>query len=314
MKIALMSSFGERCGVSEYCKNLVNGLFSNNIDVKIVANYPKDNLEPDPPYLKRLFHCPFMTNQFTADVNGILNYTEDCDVFHIQFNTALYYFDWFQELLVKNAKRKIPVILTMHDSGIWQGFDCRLVNHFITHGPTWCTNSVIGMPVTFFDNNPVENYNSLVSFGLGRNNDDIVRSAIKDINVDYTTSYGNRNWLKLPDLVKFIQRNWIISLFYPEVGADVSSSAVMLALGCHRPVIISKTNWFKHIINYSGIYVCENANDLRDIVLYLIDSKNRDSVINEILQRNSQLISDRRTFRDFLHSHIELYRKLIHEK
>jgi hypothetical protein len=77
MKIGFITSYHEKCGISAYSENLIQALIKENIEVKVVANYPKDQLEIDESYVKRFFHCPFMTNNTTADIDGIINYLSD---------------------------------------------------------------------------------------------------------------------------------------------------------------------------------------------------------------------------------------------
>ncbi|MEK6884927.1 MAG: hypothetical protein AABY22_35175, partial [Nanoarchaeota archaeon] len=313
----IVSSFGEKCGVSEYTRNLTEELLNRDVDIKVVANYAKDNLEIDPIYVRRLFHCPFMTNQITADVDGMFDYLKDRELVHVQFETSLYHFSWMPALLKKLKEVGIKIIFTMHSGGIWSDIDLKLIDFFITHEIMWCSvkttklNSVIPMGIKFYKYKVPPNYNKMMSFGLGRNNDDFIKEAIKDTNIEYETSYGNQKWLPIEELVSKIQNSWILSLLYPPVGANVSSSAIILAIGCERPILITNTNWFKHVINYPGLYLCDSIEDIKDNIRYLLDPQNRNRISEDLLLRRRLIEADGRSYNSFVDKHIKIYNQII---
>lgn len=311
MRIGVVSSWNERCGISEYTKNLVSGLLGCGIEVKVAANYPKDQVEPDEPFVKRFFHCPFLTKLLSADVVEMVDYLSDCDVIHIQFETSLYHPDWFPKFLVALKIIHKKVVFTMHSSGMWNGFPVGLINWFITHEAMWCGGSVIPMGVKFSED--VEpDYKSIVSFGLGRNMDDMVKNAIEGTDITFRTTYGHHNWLNANDLVAEIKKSWIISLLYPSVGTtNVSSSAVIQAMGCNRPILITNTSWFKHVINYPNLYICESLESLKENIKYLTDPKNKEVIKEDIKLMKDRIISDGRSFDDFINRHIEVYTSLV---
>lgn len=313
MNIGIISSWGSKCGISEYTGNLVEGLRADkNNHVKVCANYLNKECQAfdqiDEPFVKRLFHCPFMTKETTADVDGMIEHLKDSDVVHIQFETSLYHPSWFPELIQKINK---PIIFTMHSSGIWPGFNFDKIKTFISHSPSWC-NIVIPMGVkNFSDIEPEPNGPDICSFGLGRNNDDWVKSALKDTTHTYRTSYGNSKWIGSYDLYKFINSSKVISLLYPEVGADVSSSAVIFAMGVDRPVLITPTKWFSDFINYPGLYICRDIPELKENITYLLDPKNTEEITEDLRQRRQKLESDGRTFERFIERTINVYKSLI---
>ena len=313
MKIGMVTSWNSKCGISEYAGRLVSGLRSDNsIHVKVCANYLDSEYRAfdqiDEPFVKRLFHTPFMTKCSTADVNGMAEYLNECDLIHFQFNTALYHPSWFQMLL--NSLNK-PVIFTMHDSGMWAGINFNKVKRFISHSRMGCTTDLIPMGVQFQDGLLENVTTDLCSFGLGRNNDDWVREAIKDTNISYRTSYGNSKWLNEFDLYKFLGSSKIISLLYPETGAEVSSSALIFAMGVQKPILISPTAWFSDFINYPGLYICRDIKDAKENINYLLDINNIEEINNDLKERKRMLTEDGRTFDKFIERHINVYKTLI---
>lgn len=313
MRIGLVTSWHERCGISSYSEDLVAGLEKKGVEVKVCANYPKDQLLIDEPFVKRLWHCPFMTHKESADTLGMFHYLEDCDLIHIQFETSLYHPSWFPRF-VRNFKDFSPrkIVLTMHSSGMWSDMDTSLIDHFITHEPMGWSQSVIPMGVQFFED--INNFDPtlITSFGLGRNNDELIKAAIENTEFKFEPSYGSNNWLSKDELIKNLNRGIAVCLLYPTVGANVSSSAATLALGCSRPIFVTDTNWFRHVRDIPGIIVIKDLADLHDkIVNYLPLFKDRAFLGEVINNRREEIIKRGRTFNDFINKHVEVYNKLI---
>lgn len=311
MKIALVSTWSEICGVSQYSEELCAGIREKGHEVQVFANFPKAQLEPDPSYVTRCFHAPFLTNVHETDIK----FGEDllqCDVIHFQFECNLYFPKWYFEL-INNIRGKKPIIFTMHSSGIWQGFDTSQIT-FITHEPVAGWRSVvIPMGIKFYDDAPVENRRELVSFGLGRNNDDYVRDAIAGTDLGFRSTYGHRKWLSRNELVREIQKSWAVSLVYPPVGASVSSSAVNLAIGCGRPVFASNTNWFNHVRHLPAIYTVEweNPSSMRDLLQDVFDPSNYENIINDLKERKDYIIAEGRDYNTWIQRHCDLYQNLV---
>ena len=324
MKIGLVSTWGERCGVSEYTATLADELFKKyEVNLKIVANYPKDCqvIDDAPNYIRQLFHCPFMTNQTTADVDEIVEFFKDRDVVHFQFETSIYHPSWFSTLLERLKANKTKIILTMHSWGIWHNFNQSLVDRFVTHEPIYSPDisTVISMPVKdYFDvgDGIIPNYNQVCSFGLGRNRDEDIIAALKDVpNVSYVTHYGSTGkWLDELDLIEKIKESWIISLIYPQVGARTSSRAVTVAMGCDRPILCTPTNWFAHVIDCPNLYICKSVDDIRENIKYLINPDNRDKIKDDIENMKIWIQQNERSLDQVIDKHLELYKYVINKE
>lgn len=328
MKIGSVGTFGEICGISEYQKSLVNGLKARGHEVKVVANYSFSTLEPDPSYVQRLFHAPFLTHKTTADVMGMVEYLKDCDVIHVHFELNLYHPSWFIDFISAFSFLNKPpkIVFTMHSIGMWPSMPIQLVDHFCSHEPMiqLPNQTVIPMSVKFFsDIEPQVDFDSIISFGLGRNDDQLVKDAIKDTPYKFGTTYGHIKWLSLSELVTKIKSSWIVSLVYPEVGIQVSSSAVTLAMGCDRPIICTNTNWFKHVsTEYANLYVVDpydpsknNRDDvvkqIKETVQYLMNKENRKEVVGNIKLMKDRIIETGRDYDSVVDKYIKVYEDVL---
>lgn len=325
MKLAIVSSWNERCGISEYTRVLVSKL-SQHIPITVIANFNvsgissyvendvksenHSNVERNSIYVKEMFHVPFLDNVKYSDIEKLESELCQYDIVHVQFETALYHPSWFPEL-IKRIHGKVKLVFTMHSHGVWGGFNLGLVDAIISHQPISGTNTHhLSMPVEFFETENPQSYNSLTSFGLARNDDRIALEAIKDTNISYSPTYGTKRWLSRPELVKEISKSWMICLLYPPVGANVSSSASMLAIGCNRPLFITDTNWFSTIKNLPGVYIIKNSKDLKDYIIEMCKESNLSSIKEEIAEREQIILNEGRDLDGFVLRHLEIYKKL----
>jgi hypothetical protein len=93
------------------------------------------------------------------------------------------------------------------------------------------------------------------------------------------------------------------------VGAQLSSSAVNLALGCNRPIIITDTNWFNDIKTFPGVYICDTRETVRSMLLDLTGQENTKLIEDELTSRTEIIKTSRRTFENFVAKHQEIYQK-----
>lgn len=315
MKIGIVSTLYEKCGIASYSESLIDGLISKGIEVKVAANVPKDQLKSDPDYVKRFFNSHYLTNSTLCDVKGMFNYLKDVDIVHVQFQTNLFSLQSFIDFLqLFSILPKPPkIVFTAHDGLFWHSFPMYLCDHYISHTDMFCSNSIIPMGIKFYDDiiQEPKSYKSATSIGLGRNNDDLVRQGIDGLGVIYRSNYGHQNWLLERDLITKIKESWIIFLLYPKIDVSVSSSAAMLALSTERPLVISNTSWFSTIINYPNIYVCENIQDIKEHVTYLTNPNNLEKIKEDIKLMKERIINDKRDYSTFIDRHIDVYNNLL---
>lgn len=312
MKIAILTTWSEVCGVSEYSRDLYDTLREKGHDVHVFANFAKAKLEPDSEYVHRVFHTPFLDGILDTDISFVEQLFK-YDIVHVQFECNLFAPQWFPSL-IKELHGKVPIVFTMHSSGIWPNFDQGLVSKYITHEPMpWYSNSaVIPMGIKFYNNDSVGNSNSIVSFGLGRNNDDFVKQAVDGTKLVFTTTYGHHKWLTKQQLVTEIQKAFSISLIYPPVGASVSSSAANLAIGCNRVLFCSPTNWFKHVSHYPAIFSVNSPEQMKEIITDISESKQyQEDLLQEIVTRKDYIYNEGRDYETFVDRHITVYKNLL---
>lgn len=311
-KIGFITSWNEKCGVSEYSKTIVSGLIALGCEVKVAANYPKDQVEPDEDYVKRFFHTPFMTKQEGADRKGMLEYLNDCDIIHVQFETNLYSSDWFYMLMSQLYTLGKKIICTMHSSGMWPTFPVQFIKAFLSHTKMWCTTDIINFPIEFWT--PVEKPSNVVkSFGLGRNNSDHVKEAMKGLSAEYVTCYGTDKWQTKKELGDLISDSKALALIYHPIGAIVSSSAAAFALGTDRPLLITNTGWFNHIQDMPGVLVSEygDIKGLRENIEFVIDPKNSDLIKEEMKFRKYQILENKWDLESVCNKHLSIYKKIL---
>lgn len=316
MKIGFVTSYGSRCGIAEYSKELIKGLQEKGEDIKVCANFLPEVLEPDPDFVKRLFHCPFMTHKNVSEPMDMYEFLKDCDLVHIQFETSLYHPSWFPRFIrnFRDFSPNIKIVMTMHSSGLWPEFNPSLINHFISHEPMWCSGShgsVIPMGVKLFNNLSEPETDLLCSFGLGRNDDSVVKEGIKGTNIRFETSYGNKKWLSKEELIKTVSKGWAICLMYPPVGASVSSSAAMFALGLDRPLIVSDTNWFNSIKGFPGVYFVKDIKELKETLKFVFTPENSCLIKNAITVRKDQIKQSPLFYDNFINEHTKVYKSLV---
>ena len=265
MKIAMMSSWNARCGIAEYSRGLVEELLKQGHDVKVICNKPhSDSLEPPQNDVGRVecFEVTLRSQKIEFDAKMALKVVDWADLLHIQFECGLYHPDWMPPFMEAVAMRK-PVVVTMHSGYMWPEFPVGAVSTFIGHdkgivaGLTSSRKPVhlisMGVKTDMLEHVKDKGYeypdrcNTVVSFGLGRNDDDQCKQAISKLpfaDVAFGTSYGDSAWVPADQLRNFLIDSGVISLMYPPVGTNVSSSAAAFALSVPVPLVVSNTNWF----------------------------------------------------------------------
>lgn len=285
-KIGVVSSWGQVCGIAQYTENLVAAQRALGYDVRVVANIPYEKItHPDEPFVSRLWEVEGRTGNKYFDYAKAFSILGECDVVHVQSESALY------------AKTYLPTLQTGLPSS-------RFV---VTHHSTCMANMMptvrmhiaheervldaLGIPaghrasmpmpspVIEYAAPPVLGDTLLIrSYGLGRNNDDMTNEAVKQWNsrgikpqIRFETSYGHHKWLPFAELLKWIQGAHACILYYPPVGAFVTSSAAYLALACGRPLIVSNTAWFSNLSAKHALFSGHSPKELNAGLERLVD-------------------------------------------
>lgn len=306
MRIALLTTWNQACGISEHSRALTKELQKAGHTVEVLANIPYEKLvQEDEFFVVRCFEVEIRTNKKFCDyalMSSIIN--NDCDILVVQYENL---YNGYLDVLFPLIKK--PIVIEFHSSCIGR-IPWNLVTASITHNiELKVPGNFIHLPMGIFDVPYVPNPSKrrIVSYGLGRNDDTMVKSAVERLNmigmdVTFETSYGHHGWRPMEDLIKFIQSGDVVSLIYPEVGASVSSSAVNLAFGCKRPVITSKTNWFKSVEN--DVIQIQNVDELVQQLTKLFMDK---TYYDQWASRN---IAEERSWSKIVQHHLSLYQNL----
>lgn len=192
------------------------------------------------------------------DKDKIRALADAVDVIHIQYESFLWHHNYITYDNFYDIFGDTPVVCTFHSSGIHPAWPVGKFAATIQHDIRLQSSGnryIVPMGVPEWEIKK-ETEPVLMSFGLGRNNDDFCREAIKIANEQHGTSlsydaqYGDKKWVSESALQSRLQRARYHALIYPPVGANVSSSAVCQALATAKPVFTSQTNWFEHVRDY----------------------------------------------------------------
>jgi hypothetical protein len=144
---------------------------------------------------------------------------------------------------------------------------------------------------------PTQTEKRIVSFGLGRNRDDLIHPLVQELGWNFQTFYGHRRWTPKKQLLRELAKSAGITLYYPDTGAIVSSSALPIALASGRPVIVSKTTWFQP----EDLAWQDELIDTIKNLIYFADDNNLKKVITDAL---SSSLSERWKILNYLKTRI----------
>lgn len=285
-RIGFVTSWGQVCGIAQYSENLVAALQMLGHDVQVIANRPYEPLtHVDEKFVHRLWDVEGRTGKRDFDYRTAFSILEMCDVIHVQSESALYaqtYLPTLQSGLP--AKR---FVVTHHSTCMARmlptvrmhvAHEERVLDHLgIPKGIR--VQMPMPSPVVDYVDPPVLGDTLLLrSYGLGRNKDDMVNAAVdswnkisKSTKLRFETSYGHHRWLPYHELLRWIQGSHACILYYPPVGAYVTSSAAYMALACGRPLIVSDTAWFSNLSPKDTIFAGQSPEELMNGIARLVD-------------------------------------------
>lgn len=285
-KIGMITSWGQRCGIAQYTENLVAGLRSLGNDVQVIANIPYEEItHPDEPFVHRLWNVEGRDGVRYFDYYKAFQILGGCDVVHVQSEASLYaqtYLPTLQAGLPKSrfvvthhstcAANMMPTV-RMHIAHEERVLDALSI-------PSGHRASMpMPSPVVEYKEPPVLGDTFLLrSYGLGRNQDGMVDEAVRQWNgkgvlpkIRFETHYGHHRWVPFGELLKWIQGAHACILYYPPVGAFVSSSAAYLSLACGRPLVVSNTEWFSKLSADHSIIAGRSPHELYSGLERLVD-------------------------------------------
>lgn len=278
-KIGMITPWGQRCGIAQYAENMVAAIKQLGHEVVVIANIPYEDLtHKDQPFVHRLFEVEGRTGKRKFDYERAMELLSDCDLIHVQGESSLYAQEYLPSLMGKIVD--IPWCITHHSTCMPRiGPNMRF---HIAHSEKVLDALSISKPVRAVQPmpSPIVDYAEppvlgdtllLRSFGLGRNQDDLVKEAVQRVNealtdlpnIRFETHYGHHKWIPFSELLRWIQGSHACILYYPPVGAQVTSSNAYLALGCGRPLVVSNTNWFSTLSPDHALFAGSNPMELQ---------------------------------------------------
>lgn len=323
LKVAMMSSYDECCGIAAYTDRLITGLRAT-CDITLLKNKPyrKVSLRHYEDVKEvECFEVTIWTNNIYFDDAKALAAVQDADILHIQFESALYHQSWMLPFLAAVRGLGIPVVVTAHSSCIWPTLHNR-VDKWIAHSSTLAQQlnaTWVHMPILFYPFRELDSSKKIVSFGLGRNQDDMVLKALEAIRLEnpgvkFEPHYAHHKWVPEVELVDYLLSGRAITLLYPPTGALVNSSAAAFALGLSRPLIITGTSWFSTVMEtfngVHGVYVANSPEAVATAIKKCL-SKSNYELRSEYEARKTTAAAAKMGMEQVVDEHLGIYKGLL---
>lgn len=282
--LTVLSSWATPCGVASTTSALMDNLTTLGVDWQVIAPNRQPFIPPEKPY-KAIFY----TNEFEA----VTYFSRTEGPIHIQYNNALFSGSLVEAIMNQARARRQRIIVTLHDSCISTSkvFEADIITSASVRLVTYARYRAnfarvehvpFGIPHVEYNPNPKKR---IVSFGPGRNQDHLVKPIAEALGYEYRTFYGSHKWTPRAELLRELADSTLIVLYYPDTGAIVSSSALPMALGTARPVVVSNTTWFKpeDLVWAADISGVRNL----DKLVYFADDSTLESVIRQALSEDT---------------------------
>jgi hypothetical protein len=258
MRIAHLSTWHCRCGIAEYCELLVHYLGEIHPEGQLVESQVVlgnwltakskllDYKSIAPQICWPLFRPTYLEGEWWGEgPERITLALQDCDLLHIQLQTNLYDVYWLTTVMTEAKRRGMKTVATFHDSGVWPEFRWDLLDAAVAHR----ADTMASFPLRPEEKPVIERGIPAVnpwlcSFAFGRNPHREVGEALRAIDVNFTAR-DHTDWVGHAELIDWIRQYDGVVLFYPDVGASVSSGALRTALAARRPCFVSDTTWFR---------------------------------------------------------------------
>lgn len=267
MRILMVTSGDEACGVHSYTDILVRSLQESSKDLTIET-------------------CP-------SDYVPIL---DNYDLIHFQYQETLYPKNQIMKWLNLADAANCPTVITFHDQWIAPTFPFHLIHHAICH-----TRAIAGkVPLQSLEILPLGIPLSpfqVLSFGLGRTDEKLVRKTVESLSdalYDYHNGADPDSFIPYNMLVQKIRCHDVIVLWYPEHHGTGSSFAARLAIGCRRPLIVNDVSWFRSLPSSDQVYFASDPTDLIRILIRLKSASERFlgiETMNEVAKSHLRIYS-----------------------
>lgn len=269
MKIAYMSTYNQVCGISDYTTSLIKHIPEEH-EIKIIApkltgvHHSVRAVGPEDPRVVRLFNATIWDGEVGIEMDKVDEIAEWADVFHIQFQDALYHHEWFFHL-VERIKNKTKLVVTLHDTclgKIWPMLGS--FHRVLTMKPEVKAQvqqaELVGMPI--YNMKPV-----IKGFGLGRSKHDNIWRVCQEIGFAYEYVKAEDKWMPIDELLQWLRDSDGIVLYYDEVSTAGSSAGARTALSTRRPVFVNNVTWFNDLPEESKVIRFNDDEGLKQVLL-----------------------------------------------
>ena len=243
MRIAMVTTWNVKCGISEYSRDLVYSLRELGVEV-VVFSKRDENVYPDEDFVKRV-----TWNNIYDFCAHIID--RGFDAVHFQNQGSFWSKEWFEGVLKVLKEAGIRTIVTFHDSAIWTDFDFSNIKDIIAHRVEILDKVprgvVIGQTCTIVPMGVLYLPPKICSFGIGRNDNEAVRTVCDSLGFVYHVINPQYKWLSQGELIKTIREYDAVVLWYGEVGIVGCSAGARMAISSRRPVFTSDVTWFKDV-------------------------------------------------------------------
>lgn len=252
MKIASQTTWGIRCGVAEYARNLNKCLRDEGVEVVIYGNIPSEKGIQDHLVVPDDEDFEVERNWSVEGWSGIsthpiVNGTVP-PLLHVQYESFLYSMKWFPSFIQRLKAHDHKIVITYHSASVPPGFPRECIDLAICHTSA-IERSVPGKQKMSLEMPTVYSQPRVGTFGLGRVHRPWLEQACQELDWELQDWCSDRGgpWLPQDQLIALLRCCDVIALPYPPVGTSVSSSAAKVALAANRPLVLSRVNWFSTI-------------------------------------------------------------------
>lgn len=274
-----MSTYNQICGIADYTASLIRH-FPAEHEITIIApkltevHHSVKAVGPEDPRVHRLYNATIWDGRIGIDAEEITKIAEESDIFHLQFQDAVFHHDWLWPL-VQRLKGKTKLAITLHDTclgKIWPMLgDFQYVFTMKPEVKQQVPQAIL-IPMPIY-NNPLV----IKGFGLGRSKHSNIKNVCDSIGYKYEYMFAEDKWLPIDELIAWLRDSDGIVLYYDEVGTAGSSAATRTALSSRRPVFVNRVTWFNDVPE-EVVTKFTDDNDLREKLL---------SLRNEYIEGNS---------------------------
>lgn len=244
-----MSNYNQVCGIADYTTSLVRHMPTEHeitiIAPKLTGNHPSlVAVGEEDPRVHRLYHATVWDGIIGIDMEEVDRLAVSSDIFHFQFQDAVFHHEWMWPL-VQRLKGRVKLAITLHDNclgKIWPmlaDFD-----YIFTMKPevqAQVKNAIL-IPMPTYKIQPV-----IKGFGLGRSKHGDIGRICSELGYKYEYTRAEDKWLPIDDLIKWLRDSDAIVLYYDEVSTAGSSAAARTAISTLRPVLVNRVTWFNEL-------------------------------------------------------------------